>query len=65
MSKELIIFLLHKICGHSKQMENDIISWSHTTEIHSGEMNDKTDEINEWILREEEKKTTALPRRRH
>lgn len=62
MSKELIIFLLHKICGHSEQMENNIFSWSHATEIHPGEMNDKTDEINESILREEEKKQLLFPK---
>lgn len=30
----VIIFLLHKIWGHSSHMENKIIFWHHTTEIH-------------------------------
>lgn len=37
-------------------MENKIIFWHHTTEIHPGEINDKMDEINEGIFTEEEKK---------
>lgn len=45
MSKELIIFLLHKIWEHRGHMENKMISWHDTTEIHPGEIN-KKDEIN-------------------